>query len=854
MGRSNGSKNNSNHEAGGRRKGAGRPKTKKDAPAQQRLQQSTLRNAFCAPTTEEDELLVRAAIAEQQRKEVETDAEQAAATKQQEEAAAQRREEQRQRMLKKLREATADGSLDSVLECFPGGDGNDDNGDDSDDDEETTTPTSAKKKRKPYTYKPPKGSTLHTLLETVKNQVKSDSTTKSAVRTSVYERGQHWVIPEIQSPIMCRPTDPGPWYLEDQAVFVWLPFLQFPKQVSLKTCRCIHCNETGVIESKEYDWRPMLYFDRVVWVIHRRFRCQRCNRSFLSSDPTFLSTLPTRVSERFPFVTAGSRRLGVHKFMLYSFVELITSRVQFGTFANAMNTIYALKYDMSRLSYYSSFIDWKNQVGSLGADYPVPFAKFNSVGEFNGIKLTKGTMKALFINFMKVHEPYMQASFQTKSDEGTSADHTFKYAKVIQAAGRGGPVFGASYTTASLLGSVVLSRLVFTKSKREIYRETRDNAGQGPLKIFHSDNLNGDGSVWRKHFPELTDGVVPLVSLVDPSLPLADIEPNDYTFCATKDAADVWAQAAMNSLMPMIDTGAKILAGIDLEWIIGETETNLLQVLSLPDLPVGVFHLSAMEIDNDFPNSLKDLLELPNLRACGVQIGGDLSRLKALGVNIQSRIELQQLAAAHDKNQDGTSLSALCRRYLKKNVDKSGQNADYSQEPLPPELIKYGALDALLSRRLAETIAELVAAKGPAESVVDAPNSNTLAEGTQVNVLIGGKCAAAGKIVYVGGVNGESRMFGKLLVSNQKAIVRLTEVHVRGLKPPFRKSQDVWPKNVTIGWVFLNSPDRDMAVKTSNLAVPVKDGNSTIPEYFGNMLAGSNATKSHDSSKKTLTK
>jgi hypothetical protein len=75
-----------------------------------------------------------------------------------------------------------------------------------------------------------------------------------------------------------------------------------------------------------------------------------------------------------------------------------------------------------------------------------------------------------------------------------------------------------------LLGSVVLSRLVFTKSSREIngfiseYRETKDNAGQGPLKILQHNILNGNDSVWRKHFPELTDGAVPLGSLVDPSL------------------------------------------------------------------------------------------------------------------------------------------------------------------------------------------------------------------------------------------------------------------------------------------------------------------------------------------------
>jgi hypothetical protein len=60
MGRRQGSKNNSkHHEAGGKQKGAGtRPKTKKDAPAQQRLQQATLRNAFREPTdAAEDPLL-----------------------------------------------------------------------------------------------------------------------------------------------------------------------------------------------------------------------------------------------------------------------------------------------------------------------------------------------------------------------------------------------------------------------------------------------------------------------------------------------------------------------------------------------------------------------------------------------------------------------------------------------------------------------------------------------------------------------------------------------------------------------------------------------------------------------------
>jgi hypothetical protein len=63
-------------------------------------------------------------------------------------------------MLEKLRAATADGSLDSVLECLPG----DDEEDESDDEDD------------------PDGSNLHTLLKTVKDQIKSDTISTSSGR------------------------------------------------------------------------------------------------------------------------------------------------------------------------------------------------------------------------------------------------------------------------------------------------------------------------------------------------------------------------------------------------------------------------------------------------------------------------------------------------------------------------------------------------------------------------------------------------------------------------------------------------------------------------------------------------
>ena len=153
---------------------------------------------------------------------------------------------------------------------------------------------------------------------------------------------------------------------------------------------------------------------------------------------------------------------------------------------------------------------------------------------------------------MESKNDYFQTSFTLESDEGASADHTHKFSGVIkQVAGRQGHVFGASYTIASLLGSVVCNIPTFTKSNTEInpivqrYRWIRDQRGIGPLKVFTSDNLNGDGVVWRKHFDDqLQQGVVAPKSKDDPLLPFATQE--NVIKIKTKSAANTFARAAIN--------------------------------------------------------------------------------------------------------------------------------------------------------------------------------------------------------------------------------------------------------------------------------------------------------------------
>ena len=153
QGRRKGSKNKSTgHKAGGARHGAGRPKTKKDAPAlQDRLQQPTLRafSAFVPDATtrpapaepfhgtnadsnhSEETVAIPAAAIDGAAQENQEHA--AQAREQKKIADAEHNELMRQTMITKLRQAIADGSLESVLECLPPDD-EDDMSDGSDDD------------------------------------------------------------------------------------------------------------------------------------------------------------------------------------------------------------------------------------------------------------------------------------------------------------------------------------------------------------------------------------------------------------------------------------------------------------------------------------------------------------------------------------------------------------------------------------------------------------------------------------------------------------------------------------------------------------------------------------------------
>ena len=121
-----------------------------------------------------------------------------------------------------------------------------------------------------------------------------------------------------------------------------------------------------------------------------------------------------------------------------------------------------------------------------------------------------------------------------------------------------------------------------------------------------------------------------------------------------------------------------------------------------------------------FPPNLKLLLENDDIVFAGRQVNGDCNRLRKLGVRIKQSLELRALALKHDPSislKGGTSLCNLCKIYLKMNLLKTHQLADYSTLNLSPEIIEYEALDELVSRKVCSKILNVMQASNPTEGM-----------------------------------------------------------------------------------------------------------------------------------------
>lgn len=330
---------------------------------------------------------------------------------------------------------------------------------------------------------------------------------------------------------------------------------------------------------------------------------------------------------------------------------------------------------------------------------------------------------------------------------------------------RRGQVFKAITNVMSNGGYSNICRLRFTLTHAEMrpvlekWKEVRENDGNNEMLRCTSDNPPADRNEMEKIYPTLLKNVK---RYREPAkdYPRATLETSKIVLATSRQEANNIGCVLMAHINDHYEDAAagSITVAVDTEWNAFDNTRDVTRVLqvSVPRSPcVHVFHLSAMgELSEaNFPDSLKSFLEDRRLRACGVNIGIDLSRLEKLGVVLPCRLELRQLSETLDGGQSA-SLAELSKRHLGVFVDKSDRLSDWSQNPLPEALVQYAALDAVLSRLCAKSMMKK-SDENPAMNVGQLlEDFNVDAE---VQFVSQGKVLAKGIITVVGNERGNSQ-------------------------------------------------------------------------------------------------
>jgi hypothetical protein len=319
----------------------------------------------------------------------------------------------------------------------------------------------------------------------------------------------------------------------------------------------------------------------------------------------------------------------------------------------------------------------------------------------------------------------------------------------------------------------------------------------------------------------------------------------NYVVFESVDDANNWAVKVLNELKEReaadMNAPKPLYIGIHVGWNShgSKREKRVTQLISIsfPNQPVACLNLFTMGVRDQttFPKAVRELLQQPYIKPCGLLVRRYLSRLKRYyHIMMPTRIELDRFAllmqpqaikeairsdlegyldilSAPDKKQQKKnklpSMKVLCSKYLNVEIDGTigkPHTLNYFQDPIPAQIIKYSTMDAYHCRCIGETMMNIL------ENDITLPQPTTKFQvGTKVKVYIGSKIdhVAEGIIEYLGGVNGESVSFGLKMINSGMTLVRLTEVYALHREPKYNLETYMvygfqWTRDTTLGSIM----------------------------------------------------
>ena len=165
---------------------------------------------------------------------------------------------------------------------------------------------------------------------------------------------------------------------------------------------------------------------------------------------------------------------------------------------------------------------------------------------------------------------------------------------------------------------------------------------------------------------------------------------------------------------------------------------------------------------------------------------------------------------------------------------------------MPPPLIQYAELDALLYHVVAEAIMR-TSPIGSSTLILPPDHINI---DTPIDVFMSGKVVARGKVRFVG-QKGCAQKWGKMTIGVGKIVVLLTKILCSGTKPSFSyasltDAEDKWDRNdTTLKQIFEERSNPVVVFCTSSILVPINIENGQTEDDKVMLIRESEAREKH---------
>jgi hypothetical protein len=518
---------------------------------------------------------------------------------------------------------------------------------------------------------------------------------KQAIRTFLRQELQrnNYVLPRHRAQYYCRQLNlkfHEIGYYHD--INVWLPHEQWGETFMppCKNCKCARnvCQHSW----PKHPARRVFTATGCYYVMTRRFACNACiedaksvdvksekpSQTFMGWDSDSLAHMAYGRGERFPAIL--SRKSAVDKDVLNLLRAVMNRGVRPETFSDILKELHSIKYfgEMIDREYRLASGEAKNN-GETSACRGSLFSHFSDRKKYNGAIPTGRYFQQVFVNFSKGIGDFMSNEAKKWPVTGLCVDTTYYITKIL-AKYHGAKMYDGLYSgTSTNLGHIRIQSYVNGESHDECrpllesFVESQQIFGHPLPRIVVSDMPGRDESLIHEMIPSVKEyqeeldklaalqaedqrtepTILPeLVALPTPTLSQAE-QDSQIKITITETDTINFATA----LLATMDERESTMS-LDTECKTTRNASGMINWSGLPEvLQIGydndgtkmawLIHLKKIP---KLPPVLKILLESPNFKFVGVNVGADV---KALEKKFKTPLEVNTVSLgvmARDRN------------------------------------------------------------------------------------------------------------------------------------------------------------------------------------------------------------